>query len=178
MVECRRVDPSRLIIPVFFDVEPSDVRNQKGPFLSAFQRRENNEMLKKEVTDWKNALCEVGEISGFNLKDANRHDEGDLIMCILEKIKEVIPKYLFTCDYPTDLNCHVNEVIKRLDRKVRMVGICRIGGIEKTTLAKAQNGNGIVVLQKHLLDDVRGREVLRGEVIINNKDKGITMIRE
>ncbi|KAF3789451.1 PHLOEM PROTEIN 2-LIKE A6 [Nymphaea thermarum] len=71
MVECRRAEPRRLIIPVFFGVEPSHVGNQKGPFLPVFQNLEKNEKLKEEVSDWKNALREVGKISGFNLKDAN-----------------------------------------------------------------------------------------------------------
>ncbi|XP_031503863.1 disease resistance protein RPV1-like [Nymphaea colorata] len=137
MVECRRADRRRLIIPVFFGVEPSDVGKQEGHFLPAFQKHEKNEKLKEGMRDWKNALREVGKISGFNLKDANEH-EADLITCILKRImEEVNPKYQLMCAYPTDLNSGVNEVIERLDRKVRMVGICGIGGIGKTTLAKA-----------------------------------------
>ncbi|XP_031504668.1 toll/interleukin-1 receptor-like protein [Nymphaea colorata] len=71
MVECWRVKPRRLIIPVFFGVEPSHVGNQKGRLKRKFQRHENNEELKEEVSDWKNTLHEVGKISGFTLKDAN-----------------------------------------------------------------------------------------------------------
>uniref|UniRef100_A0A5K0ZAN0 NB-ARC domain-containing protein n=1 Tax=Nymphaea colorata TaxID=210225 RepID=A0A5K0ZAN0_9MAGN len=113
-------------------------------------------------------------------------------------MQEVNPKYRFMCDHPTDLDSRVDEVIKQLDGKVRMVGRCRTGGIGKTTLAKAvynrllkqhnvlencsflanvlevsKQYNGIVGLQKQLL-----RDVFRREVIINKKDDIITKIRK
>ncbi|KAF3787904.1 hypothetical protein EJ110_NYTH22097 [Nymphaea thermarum] len=66
-----RAEPRRLIIPVFFGVKPSHVGNLNGPLKRKFESYENNEELKQQVSDWKNALSEVGKIPGFNLKDAN-----------------------------------------------------------------------------------------------------------
>lgn len=53
-------------VPVFYKVDPSEVRNQKGKFGEAFK----DLMSKKSVDDytkkkWKMALLEVGGIAGF-----------------------------------------------------------------------------------------------------------------
>jgi hypothetical protein len=64
IVKCRR-----LIIPVFFDVDPSDVRHQTGTFESAFRgHRKNKKLDAKKVDDWRDALRKAGEISGYDLR--------------------------------------------------------------------------------------------------------------
>lgn len=66
MVECRR-----LIIPVFFDVEPRDVRHQTGPFSSAFKSYSRKGKVDSELlSEWSDALTEAGKISGYSLADA------------------------------------------------------------------------------------------------------------
>ncbi|CAN6446066.1 unnamed protein product [Victoria cruziana] len=74
MVECKR-----LILPVFIDVEPRDVRNQSGPFAPAFGRhRKNKKIDKEEVSKWSDALAEAGKVSGYTLATTDGY-EGKLI---------------------------------------------------------------------------------------------------
>ncbi|KAF3783300.1 TMV resistance protein [Nymphaea thermarum] len=79
----------RLIVPVFYDVEPNVVRHQTGSFESSFRRHENNRNLDQgEVKKWREALKEVGEISGYNLRtDTNWiHDVQQGINLIKQRI--------------------------------------------------------------------------------------------
>jgi hypothetical protein len=57
--ECRR-----LLLPVFFKVDPSDVRRQKGPFEEHFIKHENR-YGKDVVSRWRRALEKAGGISGW-----------------------------------------------------------------------------------------------------------------
>ncbi|CAN6445671.1 unnamed protein product [Victoria cruziana] len=64
MVRCRR-----LIIPVFFDVKPTHVRNQTGSFEAAFRSHKSNKDLSKKILqEWRAALRTVGEISRYDLE--------------------------------------------------------------------------------------------------------------
>lgn len=57
----------RVILPVFLGVDPSDVRRQRGPFEAAFRRLEEEAKAEGEssVSEWKDAMREVGEIVGY-----------------------------------------------------------------------------------------------------------------
>jgi hypothetical protein len=57
--ECRG-----LILPVFYQVDPSDVRRQKGPFEEHFIKHENR-YGKDVVSRWRTALEKAGGISGW-----------------------------------------------------------------------------------------------------------------
>lgn len=48
------------VVPVFYKVEPSDVRHQKGTFEAAFQRHSDQ----RKTLEWKGALTQVGYLSG------------------------------------------------------------------------------------------------------------------
>lgn len=58
------------VLPVFYDVDPVDVRKQTGPFTQAFA--EPKEQFKENIEKvqiWRAALREVADISGYHLMD-------------------------------------------------------------------------------------------------------------
>ena len=58
------------VLPVFYDVDPSDVRKQTGIFGEAFKKHEKlfKENIKM-VEMWRTALREVANLSGWHLQD-------------------------------------------------------------------------------------------------------------
>ena len=70
IVECMK-DNGLTVLPVFYHVDPSNVRNQTGTTLiKAFAKHTRNPKINKEdVQEWKAALKEVGNISGWHLHD-------------------------------------------------------------------------------------------------------------
>lgn len=59
--ECRR-----LILPVFYEVTPSDVRRQRGHYEEHFRIHEQM-FGNDKVSRWRNAMERIAEISGFDL---------------------------------------------------------------------------------------------------------------
>ena len=58
------------ILPIFYKVDPSNVRNQKGTFAQAFAKHEK--CLKgniEKVQTWRAALNEVANLSGWHSQD-------------------------------------------------------------------------------------------------------------
>lgn len=69
IVECMK-ENKLTIFPVFYQVDPSDVRNQTGTFAKAFGKLEENPKVNaKDVKVWKDALKEAGNISGWHVQD-------------------------------------------------------------------------------------------------------------
>ena len=65
IVECKKKGQS--VLPVFCNIDPSEVRNQKGKFGEALSKHE--EKLKDyKVQSWREALLEVANISGCDYK--------------------------------------------------------------------------------------------------------------
>ena len=58
------------VLPIFYNVDPSDIRKQIGTFAQAFVEHEERfkENIKK-VQKWRDALREAGNLSGWHLQD-------------------------------------------------------------------------------------------------------------
>ncbi|XP_059657842.1 disease resistance protein L6-like [Cornus florida] len=199
MVERKRT-LGQLILPIFYYVEPSDVRNQKGSYEEAFQKHE--EKYKDDsatVEGWKKSLREVGELKGWSVN--NIRPQGKLVKKVVSKVwRELKKNYsLVVNECLVGIDDHVEEMMKLLSvnsNDVRIVGIHGMGGIGKTTVAKvifdklsrqfhsrcfledvrktAQQHNGLVELQNQLISSIlkQGRPVLIGSM-----DEGIIAIK-
>ena len=67
IVECKN-NKGLKVVPVFYHVDPSDVRKQTGPFEEAFDRHQENDRIDREkIKKWKDALTEVGNLSGEHI---------------------------------------------------------------------------------------------------------------
>ena len=58
------------VLPIFYNVDPSDIRKQIGTFAQAFAEHEERfEENIKKVQKWRDALREAGNLSGWHLQD-------------------------------------------------------------------------------------------------------------
>ena len=69
IVECMK-ETRLTVLPIFYHVDPSHVRNQTGTLLEAFAKHQKDPKVNtKDVQEWKAALKEVGNISGWHVND-------------------------------------------------------------------------------------------------------------
>ncbi|BFG31111.1 hypothetical protein CerSpe_173850 [Prunus speciosa] len=196
----RRETNEHMVIPIFYDVDPSHVRNQTGIFEEAFarhQQRFNKEMDK--VEKWRKALRDVADLGGMVLGDRSESQ-------FIQEIVEVIGNKL---DHTWNRRVRVDPYVVGIDYRVKGlnmwledgssdVGVAVVngmGGIGKTTIAKTaynQNfnkfqgssfladiratsklPNGLVHLQRNLLADLQTGKAKK----IYSLDGGITKIK-
>lgn len=68
IMDCRTVE-GQLVLPIFYEVDPSDVRKQKGRFAAAFEKHEKRFGVDSvEVLRWRAALREAASLSGWDLR--------------------------------------------------------------------------------------------------------------
>ncbi|KAK0598954.1 hypothetical protein LWI29_001025 [Acer saccharum] len=63
ILKCKKTK-NQIVIPVFYDVDPSVVRKQTGSFKDSFVMHEKE--LHEEVITWRQALAEASDISGWH----------------------------------------------------------------------------------------------------------------
>ena len=66
IVECGKNKQS--VRPVFYKVDPSEVRKQEGKYGEALTMHEEKFNDKEKIRRWRNALCEAANLSGWESK--------------------------------------------------------------------------------------------------------------
>jgi hypothetical protein len=65
MLECKKMK-GQIVLPIFYDIDPSHVCNQTGTYAEAFVKHEKQFQGKMEkVQIWRDALREAANISGW-----------------------------------------------------------------------------------------------------------------
>uniref|UniRef100_F6I3U5 ADP-ribosyl cyclase/cyclic ADP-ribose hydrolase n=1 Tax=Vitis vinifera TaxID=29760 RepID=F6I3U5_VITVI len=67
IMECRE-EMEQIVLPVFYHVDPSNVRKQTGSFGEAFSIHGRN-VDEKKVQRWRVSLIEASNLSGFRVND-------------------------------------------------------------------------------------------------------------
>ncbi|KAH1062573.1 hypothetical protein GYH30_005502 [Glycine max] len=137
----------QLVFPVFYHVDPSDVRKQTESYGEHMTKHEENfGKASQKLQAWRTALFEASNFPGHHITTRSGY-EIDFIEKIVEKVqKNIAPKPLYTGQNPVGLGPRVEEVMSLLDMKpydetVRMLGVWGLGGVGKTELAKALYDN-------------------------------------
>ncbi|GKD83978.1 TMV resistance protein N, partial [Tanacetum coccineum] len=132
----RNEENGQLILTIFYDVDPSDVRNQKGVFVEALMQNKS-----EEVKLWSEALVKASSLAGWYLNGTPKSHEGMCIKTIVDMISrrlDCLPSSVD--DNLIGIDVHMKEVMKLMELEsggVQMLGIWGMGGIGKTTIARA-----------------------------------------
>nr|XP_023916987.1 TMV resistance protein N-like [Quercus suber] len=203
IVECSKNDQMVLLRPIFYNVEPREVRNQLGNFETALANHE------KEFKDnmgkmprWREALSKAASVSGWHYEEGRTtyKSEYDFVQGIVKEISSATfnRRPLYDAEYLVGMNSRVKDIKSHLNiesNEVRILGIHGLPGGGKTTIASvvysiiAHQFEGSCFLEKVREESIKGgmiqlQEKLLSKILQDNylkvdiESKGTNLIKE
>ncbi|CAN1252572.1 Disease resistance protein L6 [Linum perenne] len=192
-----------IILPVFYLIDPRDVRHpNSGSYKEAFEQHS----LKHDpetILEWKNALQEVGKMKGWHITESD--GQGAIIDEIFSEVDiHLRANYTLVTDELVGIDSQVEDVVKLLNldsASEKIVGIHGMGGLGKTTLAKAvynkvstqfegccflenikdtlskKDKDGVLVLQNKIISDTLRKHSYKANDVKDVND-GIRVIQD
>ncbi|GKB10097.1 Toll/interleukin-1 receptor domain-containing protein [Tanacetum coccineum] len=121
IMECQKTS-EQTTYPVFYDVEPTEIRGQSVAIEKAFEKHENKEAVGK----WRKALNVPGKLVGWEPKKTANGDESKLIQIIVDFIFQKICSSSPSVDENlVGMETRIEDVLSSLeldDDDVRMIG--------------------------------------------------------
>ncbi|KAH9782315.1 ADP-ribosyl cyclase/cyclic ADP-ribose hydrolase [Citrus sinensis] len=142
ILECKK-DYVQIVIPVFYRVDPSDVRNQTGSFGDSFSKLEERLKVNTDkLQTWRNALKEAASLSGFHSLNIRCESEltNEVVNHILKRLLDEVFEPRDNKNQLVGVESTVEEIESLLgveSKDVYALGIWGIGGIGKTAIARA-----------------------------------------
>ncbi|XP_024161437.2 disease resistance protein RUN1 [Rosa chinensis] len=200
MIMERKRTCDHIVLPVFYDVDPSQVRKQTGSLAKAFARHERNHSLKDKVKRWRVALTEVADLAGMVLQNEADGHESKFIKKIVRVMEDKLRRIPLSVEpHLIGINSQTEDINLWLQDGSADVGILLIHGIRgigKSTIAKfvynsnsqrfercsflenvrevSEQSNGLLRLQKQLLNDI----LSGSKVKIHNISEGMAKIED
>ncbi|CAK9229345.1 unnamed protein product, partial [Sphagnum troendelagicum] len=141
---CAMLESKKLLIPVFYDVSPGDLKCtnelQNGAYANAFRETHKNQP-QAQVEKWKKALSDAAELNGFRLANYNGHEarlKQDIVIAVQKALPsssqlQPVAKYAVGLDQSSR---SVIETLNQMGDNVGVLSVVGMGGIGKTTLAR------------------------------------------